>query len=197
MNLQEALEKLEAKSVTTSTQMLRRWIRQGKIKATLPSKKEGYIIDQESLNHFIAVKEQTLKNVNESSTSTEEYNRGWQDGYSQAKKNRENIISEILRKKEIEFLKKGFYEEQYIYTRKDLAASKKMTIGVDKFLTLLEMNEVTINVIGLNARVENTLEMIDIRYLANPNRRLKTRLRDEFIEMMQDSLNKEKAIKKD
>jgi hypothetical protein len=204
MNIQEALDKLEKKSITTSKQMLRRWIRQGKIKATLLSKKKGYIVDSESLDQFIEQKEKIMQSEKDTTSSIslekmlqKEYGRGWQEGYNQGKKNKEGMIAETLRKKEIEFLKKGFFEEQYIFTRKDLAAAKKMTLELDKFLTLLEIDKVTINVIGSNARIENMLEMIDLRYLPNPNWRLKTRLRDEFIELMLTRLNEEKFYKKD
>ena len=56
MNIHEALVILEENQVTDSVQMLRRWIRQGKIKATMKSKKTGYIVDRESLHAFISIK---------------------------------------------------------------------------------------------------------------------------------------------
>ncbi|WP_033790701.1 hypothetical protein [Enterococcus faecalis] len=56
MDLKEALWVLKENDITSSVQMLRRWIRQGKIKATLLSKKEGYIVDPNSLNEFIELK---------------------------------------------------------------------------------------------------------------------------------------------
>lgn len=87
LNTREALDKLNEKTITTSQQMLRRWIRQGKIKATLHSKKEGYIIDSDSLNQFTEQKERTRKIEKDPiQTIQEEYNRGWQTGYTQAKK---------------------------------------------------------------------------------------------------------------
>ena len=44
MTTEEALLLLKLDNITTSPQMLRRWIRQGKIKATMKTRKEGYVI---------------------------------------------------------------------------------------------------------------------------------------------------------
>lgn len=56
LDVQNALKLLSDRGVTRSEQMLRRWLRQGKIKATLPSKKHGYLIDSDSLEKFIKSK---------------------------------------------------------------------------------------------------------------------------------------------
>lgn len=53
MNIREAVKYLEKYEITSSEQVLRRWIRQGKIKATMRSKKEGYQVSRGSLQHFI------------------------------------------------------------------------------------------------------------------------------------------------
>ena len=49
MKIAEALDMLEKAGITSSMQMLRRWVRQGKIEATMLSKKQGYEIDENSL----------------------------------------------------------------------------------------------------------------------------------------------------
>lgn len=54
--VQEALEKLKSAGITSSVQMLRRWIRDGEIKAIEPPKgfkKEGYRIEKSELERFI------------------------------------------------------------------------------------------------------------------------------------------------
>lgn len=56
MNIEEALSVLKENEVTDSVQMLRRWIRQDKIKATMESKRTGYVVDVDSLNTFISEK---------------------------------------------------------------------------------------------------------------------------------------------
>lgn len=53
MDIKQALKKLSEKNVTSSIQVLRRWLRQGKIKAVKESNKGGWNIDKNSLNSFI------------------------------------------------------------------------------------------------------------------------------------------------
>ncbi|CAG4707305.1 hypothetical protein [Enterococcus faecalis] len=57
MNTTQALKRLEQAGVTSSLQMLRRWLRQGKIEAVLLSNKEGYQINEQSLEEFIVRKQ--------------------------------------------------------------------------------------------------------------------------------------------
>ena len=57
MNTTQALKRLEQAGVTSSLQMLRRWLRQGKIDAVLLSNKEGYQINEQSLEEFIVRKQ--------------------------------------------------------------------------------------------------------------------------------------------
>lgn len=66
-----------------------------------------------------------------------------------------------------------------------------MSVGLDRFFKLLEIKSVIINVIGSSPRVEHTLEMIDIRYIPNSNRKLRTRLKDTFLDIMIDKLKEE------
>lgn len=54
MTVEQALEKLKAEGVTDSIQTVRRWLREGKIKAhRTDNRKAGYIVDTEDLNRFI------------------------------------------------------------------------------------------------------------------------------------------------
>lgn len=81
MNLSEAMILLEKNNITSSKQMVRRWIRQGKIDAKLRTKKEGYDIDSDSLMSFIKVKKaDNFKPVGYEAG----YKDGYKDGYSAA-----------------------------------------------------------------------------------------------------------------
>ena len=59
MNTKQALKYLKLEGITNSDQVLRRWIRQGKIKAKLPSRANVYDIYEESL--FALIKEKQTK----------------------------------------------------------------------------------------------------------------------------------------
>ena len=58
MNVKEAFAILKAEGLTSSIQVVRRWIREGKIKATMKGgyHKGGYDIKEEDLEEFMAVK---------------------------------------------------------------------------------------------------------------------------------------------
>lgn len=64
MNVEQATKLLSEEGITSSEQIVRRWIRQGKIKATLQNKKEGYQIDEKALREFIKLQKKVdLKTV--------------------------------------------------------------------------------------------------------------------------------------
>ncbi|EOH86340.1 hypothetical protein [Enterococcus pallens] len=79
MNINDAMKLLEKNNVTNSKQMLRRWIRQNKIKAVLKSKKQGYEIDATSLEVFIKEK---LRNDQKPGNS--DFQKGYKAGYDAA-----------------------------------------------------------------------------------------------------------------
>lgn len=56
LTVKEALEILEEAGITRNRESLRNWIRQGKIKAHLFSRKEGYRIDTDDLLSFMETK---------------------------------------------------------------------------------------------------------------------------------------------
>lgn len=59
MDVKEAFEILKAEGIINNIQSVRRWIREGKLKATTPAnnyKKEGYDIKEKDLEAFILTK---------------------------------------------------------------------------------------------------------------------------------------------
>ena len=84
MTTEEALLLLKLDNITTSPQMLRRWIRQGKIKATMETRKEGYVIDNQSFYDFLATKKDEISQTKESLPG---YDLGRKDGIKSAKEN--------------------------------------------------------------------------------------------------------------
>src|SRR5699024_138737 len=74
MNIRQAVRYLEEYEITSSEQVLRRWIRQGKIKATMRSKKEGYQVSRGSLQHFIRTR-LGLSSLDEWGDKSEEYEK--------------------------------------------------------------------------------------------------------------------------
>ncbi|MBO1097660.1 hypothetical protein FQS90_14175 [Enterococcus casseliflavus] len=104
MDISQALEILEREGITNSVQMVRRWIRQGKIKAKLPSKKNGYDIDPHSLEKFIEQKKDQIQDI-----QTIDFKKGFQMGYKQAK----NEYKEKMRT----IVVRGGFEERFSINR--------------------------------------------------------------------------------
>lgn len=53
--VQEVVERLEAEGITSSRQMVQRWLKEGRIKADKPlRRKDGYKVTKEALEEFIA-----------------------------------------------------------------------------------------------------------------------------------------------
>lgn len=124
MNINEAMGLLEENSITSSKQMLRRWIRQGKIKASIQSKKEGYQIDAASLESFIKEKQNNYQDHLKTG-----YKEGYQEGYKAAL----NDVSERFRK--MAFL--GMYEKSFPIYRsefRDLCSNKISKPRIKDFL---------------------------------------------------------------
>ncbi|MFQ7233562.1 MAG: helix-turn-helix domain-containing protein [Enterococcus hulanensis] len=128
MNIDEASDLLEKNGITNSKQMLRRWIRQGKIEATLLSKKQGYQIDEKSLDQFINEK----KNDVQRSGS---YQEGFSAGYAAAKEE----ISDRFRK----MMLLGMYEKQFPIRRGEFREHCSDRISERNLRSFLEFSDKT------------------------------------------------------
>lgn len=78
LTVEQAYQKLYDQGITSSIQVVRRWIRQGKIKAEMNSRKEGYIILQKDLEEFCKNYVQKKASINI------DYNKGFEDGQKKA-----------------------------------------------------------------------------------------------------------------
>ena len=102
--------RLKESNVTNSKQMLRRWIRQGKIEATLQSKKEGYEIDPTSLELFIQEKQATMIE-----TPNTDPDGGFQEGYKAGYDAAIQELSNRFKKMAI----MGMFETQFLIERSE------------------------------------------------------------------------------
>lgn len=189
MDIKEALEILKENQVTDSVQMLRRWIRQGKIKATMESKKTGYIIDPGSLNAFISTKKgKFLNNKKDISKVFVGTLRTYEDGY----KISESAVKEAVAAREKELILKGLKEDFIRYSITDLLKGFSHKESLKKHLTLLGKYEVTLNVLGDWVYDEMFNILIDVNELAYPNRNLKTRVKKEYTQKLFEHLESNK-----
>lgn len=125
LNINDAMALLKENNITNSKQMLRRWIRQGKIDAVLQSKKEGYEIDVASLKSFIKDKQ----NDNHQPAQAG-YQEGYKEGYNAA------LTDLSERFKKMAFL--GMYEVQYPIYRsefRDICSRRISKARLKDFLT--------------------------------------------------------------
>jgi len=64
------------------------------------------------------------------------------------------------------------------------------------YLQLVDLKHITIGILGSWAIIEETNELIDIDLLPYPNRQLKTRLRQAFIDIIKRKIEEEKKLKR-
>ena len=65
MNVDQAFEILKENRLTENIQTVRRWIRNGEIKAHITNnRKAGYIINEDDLNYFISSRNPLSKEIN-------------------------------------------------------------------------------------------------------------------------------------
>ena len=193
MNIHEALVILEENQVTDSVQMLRRWIRQGKIKATMKSKKTGYIVDRESLHAFISIKKEEFESNNKNVSKIVDdkfgtYEEGLRDGIQLG----ESAIREAIVIREKELIIKGLKEDFIRYSITELLKGFSENGSLKKQLMLLGVKDVTLNVLGNWIYDEMFNILIDINDLSYPNRNLKTRVKKAYTQKLFEHLESNK-----
>lgn len=185
MNLQEALAILKEKQITDSIQMLRRWIRQGKIEASMVSKKEGYIIEENSLNDFIKEKQKGSKQPKYDPVATLTDNRNtYEAGLKDGAGVREYVVQEAVSKREKELILKGLKEDTIRYSSTDLLKGFPNKMALQEHFIMLKITSVALNHLGMWLYDDNFGILIDIRELPYPNRSLKVRAKKEYTQQL-------------
>ncbi|WLR44440.1 helix-turn-helix domain-containing protein (plasmid) [Bacillus carboniphilus] len=95
MNIDEVFERLQELKITTNKESVRRWLRQGKIKGEIRSKKEGWFVRESDLQEFIESRMpdnfKTINDVKENARAEmwwEIVKKNIFEGYIEIKKNR-------------------------------------------------------------------------------------------------------------
>ena len=78
LNVSEVLTILEKEGLTSSRQVVLRWIRQGDLPAVQESRKIGYQIEQSDLADFIAKKKEAAASTESAEQITDDYRAGYQ-----------------------------------------------------------------------------------------------------------------------
>ena len=78
LNVSEVLTILEKEGLTSSRQVVLRWIRQGDLIAVQESRKTGYQIEQSDLAEFIAKKKESAARTESAEQTTDDYRAGYQ-----------------------------------------------------------------------------------------------------------------------
>ena len=78
LNVSEVLTMLEKEGLTSSRQVVLRWIRQGDLPAVQESRKIGYQIEQSDLADFIARKKEAAARTESAEQTTDDYRAGYQ-----------------------------------------------------------------------------------------------------------------------
>ena len=78
LNVSEVLNILEKEGLTSSRQVVLRWIRQGDLPAVQESRKIGYQVAQSDLDEFIARKKESVASTESTEQTTDDYQAGYQ-----------------------------------------------------------------------------------------------------------------------
>ena len=78
LNVSEVLTILEKEGLTSSRQVVLRWIRQGDLPAVQESRKIGYQIEQSDLADFIAKKKEAATSTESAEQTSDDYQAGYQ-----------------------------------------------------------------------------------------------------------------------
>lgn len=111
MNIREVTNRLQTAGITSNSEVVRRWIRQGKLAATLHTRKQGYQVLPTDLEQFIAEYDQSNRKSIKKREDTE-YFRGFRDGYAKAQDDQDALFVRLLRR--------GSYTDQYRILRADV-----------------------------------------------------------------------------
>ena len=78
LTVSEVLTILEKEGLTSSRQVVLRWIRQGDLPAVQETRKLGYQVTQSDLTEFIAMKKEAAARTESDEQTTDDYRSGYQ-----------------------------------------------------------------------------------------------------------------------
>ena len=78
LNVSEVLNILKKEGLTSSRQVVLRWIRQGDLPAVQKTRKEGYQVEQSDLDEFITRKKEVATSTESTEQTTDDYRAGYQ-----------------------------------------------------------------------------------------------------------------------
>lgn len=191
MTIQEALEILKKKNITSSIQMLRRWIRQNKIEASLPSKKEGYQIKEDSLNEFIESKLANQTPISRVITA-HDLELKYSEGYNAAKETYKILIEHAVKEREKQLILEGLKENIITYTTKELLHGFGRRQELNAHFRALNSHVITLNVLGAWVLDDQLGILFDYTSLPYPNRKLETRVREWYAQELLNYFEKNK-----
>lgn len=199
MTIHEALDILKDNHITDSIQMLRRWIRQGKIKATMASKKQGYVIDEISLNEFIEKKQavgsmqevtkKAVAVVEKSNVTQKDVDTAWTEGYNMSTEINQQLLVEAVKEREKELILKGAAEGSFNYSINELLKGfpRKKEFILREHLMYSSAYTLKINHLGNWLYDKEFHILINIEELSYPNRPLKSRVKKMYRQRLLDS----------
>lgn len=169
ITITKALEILSNNNITKSEQVLRRWLRNGKIKnAKIINKKTGWQIDEQALQDFIFTKQ------NKSNNKNNDYHKGYKQGYEDCLKKFKKKDKERLSKYYAVFENEYYIdkasvlevlERRYSYNKSLLKELKEYyNNNIFKHHNTKKNNVVVLN-LGDYYKVTSTKDVFDIDFI--------------------------------
>ncbi|HEX5351152.1 MAG TPA: helix-turn-helix domain-containing protein [Trichococcus sp.] len=195
LTVAEAVKILSKKNITHSEEMVRRWIRKGKIKDAVKfSNKEGWLIPEDSLEEVIAAKTY----MNSGIKSTKEYRKGYQDALAYIKERDYELIKQSPPVYEKEFT---IYRDDALDLAENMLPEEQLANPFKKFVddTLFRcshaepLSSIVVKVLNNWVLVEDTNDIYNIAKLPNLNvtfedHLTRALLRDQFNTFKRTSL---------
>lgn len=188
MNLQDALRVLKENEVTESIQVLRRWVREGKIKGNMISRKEGYVIDRDSLYKFVDIKNE--ERLERSLSKDSEFKLQIQD-FEDLVRLKRKVYDETIRQRDKELILKGLAEDRYSFSLSDFFKDLSFEEVLMDRARQLNIEKIKIIHLGDWLYDEKFNFLFDINDLPESDKSLKYRLKESYALKMIEHLEKQ------
>lgn len=188
MNLQEALLVLKQNEITESIQVLRRWVREGRIKGTMISKKGGYTIDRESLDKFVSLKNE--ERLERRLSRDSEIKVEIQD-FEDLVRLKRKVYDDTVRQRDRELILKGLAEDRYSFSLSDFFKDLSFEEVLTEKARQLHVDKIIIIHLGDWLYDEKFNFLFDINDLPESDKPLKIRLKESYALKMIEHLEKQ------